>query len=75
MRWILGTLLLIFTCLFFVQNQQARVDYPFNWDEVDYVSVTHKGIFNNAFEIGSIDLISYLQLGFAKKNKDKYNSI
>lgn len=70
MRWILGTLLLIFTCVFFVQNQQSRLDYPFNWDEVDYAKATHKGIFVNAFELGSIDLLSYLELGIAKKNND-----
>jgi hypothetical protein len=70
MRWILGTVLLAFTSFFFVQNQEARLDYPFNWDEVDYVNATYKGVFENALEIGSIDLISYIKLGIAKKNKD-----
>jgi hypothetical protein len=66
-----GSLILLFALFFFTKNQSAYQSYPLNWDEVDYVEATKLGVLTNAFELEGMDLISYVQLGFAKKQKDE----
>ncbi|PIY10501.1 MAG: hypothetical protein COZ18_05840 [Flexibacter sp. CG_4_10_14_3_um_filter_32_15] len=66
-----GSLILLFALFFFTKNQYTYQSYPLNWDEVDYVNATKLGVLTNAFEIEGMDLISYVQLGLAKKQKDE----
>ncbi|AFM02578.1 hypothetical protein Fleli_0068 [Bernardetia litoralis DSM 6794] len=66
-----GSLILFFALFFFTKNQYSHQSYPFNWDEVDYVEATHLGVLTNSFESEGMDLISYIQLGLAKKQQDK----
>lgn len=65
-----GSLILLFALFFFTKNQYTNQSYPLNWDEVDYVNATKLGILTNVFELEGMDLISYIQLGIAKKQKD-----
>ncbi|WP_338767622.1 hypothetical protein WAF17_06180 [Bernardetia sp. ABR2-2B] len=66
-----GSLILLFALFFFTKNQYTSHSYPLNWDEVDYVEATKLGVLTNALELEGMGLLSYIELGIAKVQKDE----
>ena len=52
---------------FFSQSKIYKI--KLTWEEVDYVNVAKKGIINNAFDLESQNIISFLKIGYNKVKK------
>ena len=67
---IVSILLLISSGVYFALNSTTKINNHLGWDELNYETLSRKGITYNAFEKNSLNFIEFYKIGKARADKD-----
>jgi len=69
-RILLPAVLLIAAYMYFALNATTKINNHLSWDELNYETLSRKGIAYNALEKNSLNFIAFYKIGRARADKD-----
>lgn len=67
---ILPAILVLTAFVYFTLNSLTKINNHLSWDELNYETLSRKGIVYNALEKNSLSFIAFYEIGKARANKD-----